>query len=137
MIDLTNKRTKLEDLLARMAESIQLDSTRRRKMEETYHAIENVLDSDEHFFGNNEFEIYPQGSVSLGTTVRPIGKNEFDLDIVVHIQADYQDFTPLQIYNQLKRVLQNSGNHKDLVELKNRCIRLKSLLGELKKNLIV
>ena len=124
MIDLTNKRTKLEDLLARMAESIQLDSTRRRKMEETYHAIENVLDSDEHFFGNNEFEIYPQGSVSLGTTVRPIGKNEFDLDIVVHIQADYQYFTPLQIYNQLKRVLQNSGNHKDLVELKNRCIRL-------------
>jgi len=124
MIDLTNKRTKLEDLLARMAESIQLDSTRRRKMEETYHAIENVLDSDEHFFGNNEFEIYPQGSVSLGTTVKPIGKNEFDLDIVVHIQADYQDFTPLQIYNQLKRVLQNSGNHKDLVELKNRCIRL-------------
>lgn len=124
MIDLTNKRTKLEDLLARMAEAIQLDSTRREKMEDTYHAIENVLDSDEQFFGDIRFELYPQGSVSLGTTVKPIGKNEFDLDIVVHIKADYQDFTPIEVYNQLKRVLLDSGNHKDLVELKNRCVRL-------------
>jgi len=124
MIDLSNNKTKLEDLLARMAESIQLDITRRRKMEETYQAIENLLESDEDFFGKNKFEIYPQGSVSLGTTVKPIAKNEFDLDIVIHIRADYQYYTPSEIYNQLKRVLLGSGNHKDLVELKNRCIRL-------------
>lgn len=124
MIQFNNKNTQLDDLLARIAEEIQLDDTRKERMESAYRAIESLLNEDEGFFKNAVFEIYPQGSVRIGTTVKPTSKNEFDLDIVVHIIMDWKEYSPQYIYNQLKRVLQNSDRYKDKVELKNRCIRL-------------
>ena len=124
MILFKNKNTQLDDLLARIAEQIQLDDTRKKRMETAYRAIESLLNEDTGFFKDAVFEIYPQGSVRIGTTVKPTGKNEFDLDIVVHIVMDWEKHSPQYIYNQLKRVLQNSDRYKDKVELKNRCIRL-------------
>ncbi|MEK6154587.1 nucleotidyltransferase [Flavobacteriaceae bacterium 3-367] len=124
MIQFNNRNTQLDDLLARMAEEIQLDDTRKERMESAYRAIESLLNEDIGFFKDTLFEIYPQGSVRIGTTVKPTGKNEFDLDIVVHIVMDWVEYSPQFIYNQLKRVLQNSDRYRDKVELKNRCIRL-------------
>ncbi|MEZ4859531.1 MAG: nucleotidyltransferase [Flavobacteriaceae bacterium] len=124
MIQFNNKNTQLDDLLARMAEEIQLDDTRKERMESAYRAIESLLNEDTGFFKNAIFEIYPQGSVRIGTTVKPTGKNEFDLDIVVHIVMDWEEYSPQFVYNQLKRVLQNSDRYRDKVEPKNRCIRL-------------
>ncbi|MHA7057414.1 SMODS domain-containing nucleotidyltransferase [Aquimarina sp. M1] len=124
MILFKNKNTQLDDLLARIAEQIQLDDTRKERMETAYRAIESLLNEDTGFFKDAVFEIYPQGSVRIGTTVKPTGKNEFDLDIVVNIVMDWEKYSPQYIYNQLKRVLQNSDRYKDKVELKNRCIRL-------------
>lgn len=123
MIQFENRDNQLDNILARMAESIQLDETRRLKMITSYEAIENLLNADD-FFEKIDFEIYPQGSVKIGTTVRPSGRNEFDLDIVVHLIVDWNEYTPEKIYNELKRVLKNSGHHEHMVELKNRCIRL-------------
>ena len=124
MIPFKNKNTQLDDLLARIAEEIQLDDTRKERMESAYRAIESLLNEDEGFFKNAIFEIYPQGSVRIGTTVKPTGKNEFDLDIVIHIIMNWEDYSPQFIYNELKRVLQNSDRYKDKVQLKNRCITL-------------
>lgn len=124
MIQLNDEKTQLDDLLARIAESIQLDDTRKQRMESAYQAIQELLDEDEGFFKHVQFEIYPQGSIRIGTTVKPTAKNEFDLDIVVHIIVDWKRYNPQQIYNELKRVLMGNGTYKEKVELKNRCIRL-------------
>ncbi|MCO6360376.1 nucleotidyltransferase domain-containing protein [Roseivirga pacifica] len=124
MIQLNDAKTQLDDLLARIAEGIQLDDTRKKRMESAYNAIQELLDEDEVFFKNVQFEIYPQGSMRIGTTVKPTAKNEFDLDIVIHLIVDWAHFNPQKIYNELKRVLTENGNYKDKVELKNRCIRL-------------
>lgn len=124
MMQFNDRKTQLDDLLARIAESIQLDDTRKERMKSAYEAIENLFKEDEAFFKHVDFDIYPQGSVKIGTTVKPTAKNEFDLDIVVHIVVDWNQYTPEQIYNALKCVLHNSGHHNEKVELKNRCIRL-------------
>jgi hypothetical protein len=124
MIQLNDKKTQLDDLLARIAESIQLDDTRKDRMKSAYNAIQDLLNEDEEFFKYLEFEVYPQGSVRIGTTVKPTAKNEFDLDIVIHIVVDWQRYTPQRIYDELKRVLIGSGIYKEKVELKNRCVRL-------------
>lgn len=119
-----DKNTQLEDLLARIAESIQLDDTRKNRMESAYKAIEDLLNNDNDFFKQLDFEVYPQGSISIGTTVKPTAKNEFDLDIVVHLLIDWVEYNPETVYNNLKRVLLGNENYKDKVQLKNRCIRL-------------
>lgn len=124
MIRINDSEARLDDLLARMTESIQLDETRKARMESAYKSVEKELKNDELFFKENDFEIYPQGSVKIGTTVKPIVNNEFDLDIVVHIRTDWSKHKPSFIYNQLKRVLENNEVYKKMMESKNRCIRL-------------
>lgn len=126
MYFLNNKTAQIDDLLARAAEKLQLDKTRREKIESSYMSIQEVLENDPEFFNSKSFEIYPQGSVRIGTTVKPLAKNEFDLDIVLHIRdKNYEQTNPIKVYNELKRVLKNDGRYEDKVEPKTRCVRLK------------
>lgn len=115
----------LDAELARIAESIQLDETRQKRMEAAYESINKILNDDNGYFKNANFEVYPQGSVRIGTTIRPIVGEEYDLDIVVHIYDDWKKKTSNEIYNELKRVLNNNAVYKEKIELKNRCIRIK------------
>ncbi|MDD4055948.1 MAG: nucleotidyltransferase [Bacteroides sp.] len=126
MYFLNNKTAQIDDLLARAAEKLQLDKTRREKIESSYMSIQEVLENDPEFFNSKSFEIYPQGSVRIGTTVKPLAKNEFDLDIVLHIRDNnFEQTNPIKVYNELKRVFKNDGRYEDKVEPKTRCVRLK------------
>ncbi len=125
MYFLNSKTAQIDDLLARAAEKLQLDKTRREKIESSYKSIQDVLDNDQIYFHSKNFEIYPQGSVRIGTTVKPIAENEFDLDIVLHIKDNvYEKTDPMQVFNELKRVLLENGNYKDKVKPKTRCVRI-------------
>jgi hypothetical protein len=125
MYFLNNSKAQLDDLLARAAEKLQLDKTRKEKMESSYNAIQEFLEKDEYFFNKLEFEIYPQGSIRIGTTVKPLSKNEFDLDIVLHIKNEsYERIDPNTVYNALWSRLKRDGVYGEKVEQKTRCIRL-------------
>lgn len=117
-------KEKLDNLLANMVKAVQLDETRKTRMESSYKAVEDVLNNDNSFFKPLQFEVYPQGSVKIGTTVKPIASNEFDLDIVLHISDKSKILSPSQLYNELKRVFQENEKYKSMVKLKNRCIQL-------------
>lgn len=124
MIPFQNKYVQLDDLLDRMAESLQLDKTRYELMIQHYEAIKKWIQTDEVFFKPFKYELYPHGSVRIRTTVKPIGKDEFDLDIALHLKMQWTNHTPEKIYSELKRRLSESAIYKEKMELKNRCIRL-------------
>ncbi|WP_149304602.1 MULTISPECIES: nucleotidyltransferase domain-containing protein [Flavobacteriaceae] len=113
-----------EDLLARLAESLELDETRSNKMETAYNAIYDVLKADPVFFSKVDFVVYPQGSKAIGTTTKPIGKDEFDLDIVVQIKDSYRNYTSSEIYNHLIRVFTSNEVYRPKLLKKNRCARI-------------
>lgn len=113
-----------DDVLARIAESLQLDKTRRKQMEDAYRGVSNFLSNDESYFKTLNIDIYPQGSVRIGTTVRPIKGDEFDLDLVLHIRKLYKDFHPQVIYRELFSKLKGHGIYGAMAEQKNRCVRL-------------
>lgn len=123
MISIDNKNTQIDDLLDKMAEEIQLDSTRYERMKTSYEAVKNWIEADEIFFHPYRYDLYPHGSVRILTTVKPIGKDEFDLDIVIHLKSN-TPHTPQRIYNELKRRIGENEKYKGMMELKNRCIRL-------------
>ena len=78
-----------EDILARIAEKLQLDNTRKARMESAYAALSQIIHEDQGFFKDLQIDIYAQGSVPIGTTVKPFRGDEFDLDIVIHIKSPY------------------------------------------------
>lgn len=114
----------IDDLLNRIAESLQLDETRKASAERSYRAVSEWVSKDEGFFKGIPFDIYPQGSIRIGTTVKPYLGSEFDLDIVVHLADQYGSYDPMKVLNQLERRLKESGTYEPMVERKNRCIRL-------------
>lgn len=124
MITTQEKTTQVDDLLDKMAESLQLDNTRKERMTTAYEAVKDWIESDEKFFKPFRYDFYPHGSVRTLTTVRPMGKDEFDLDVAVHLKADYAAHTPARIYQELKRRLGEHGIYKSMLETKNRCLRL-------------
>ena len=66
------------DILQRISQALQLDDTRRERAEQSYLAVGKVL---EEGFESNNIEIFPQGSFSIGTTVKPQSEEEYDLDV--------------------------------------------------------
>ena len=124
MIALESKATQIDDLLDRMAKEVQLDSTRYERMKSSYKSVQKWIEGDETFFKPYNYDVYPHGSVRTLTTVKPIGKDEFDLDIAIHLKSD-TPHTPQRIYDELKRRMKEyASNHGLKFEAKNRCVRL-------------
>lgn len=125
MIDLFENYTlQREELLARIAQELQLNKTRLMRMESAYNALAEFLKNDNDFFEDLEIEVYAQGSKRIGTTVRPINNEDFDLDVVLHIYDPYYNHTPEQVYSALVNSLRNNEHYKYIMEKKKRCVRL-------------
>jgi hypothetical protein len=115
----------IDNLLNGVGVKLQLDKTRRDRVEQSYKAVSEWLDKDDSIANGAPFSIYPQGSYRLGTTVRPILGNEYDLDFVIEVQMPWNSSIDAmaflkQIYNRLRE----NDVYKDKVELKNRCVRI-------------
>lgn len=124
MINFYEKKTQIDDMLDRMAEKLQLGDARYDRMKQHYEAIKNWIENDEQFFKPFAYEVYPHGSVRILTTVKPIGKDEFDLDVALHIKTSHVSHTPQRIYHELKRRLEAHETYKQMLEPKKRCLRL-------------
>lgn len=120
----TEQEYKKDELLAIIAANLELDASRKQQMESAYRAVNDVLSRDEEFFKNITINVYAQGSLLIGTTIKPLSGEEFDLDIVLHIEDSYLKHTPAEIYDELYRVLSNHETYKPLLEKKNRCVRI-------------
>lgn len=120
----TDQYIQLDDLLDKMAEELELGETRWKRMESSYNEVSNWLKNDDGYFQKTEFEIYPQGSVKIGTAIKPFKGEEFDLDVVIHLKDFDQALLPLIVFTRLKRRLAEHGYYKEILELKNRCVRL-------------
>ncbi len=124
MLITSDSYTQLEDTLAKMAEAAELDQTRWNKLKTAYEAISKWFSEDPDFFGEVGIEIYPQGSVSIGTTTKPIGKTEFDLDVVIHIKLLSSNYEPESIFNEVVRRLNENEIYKKMSEPMSHCVRL-------------
>ena len=61
----------------------------------------------------------------LNTTVKPLKGDEYDLDFVCELSCDPRTFgTPLQVLELLATRLRQSDTYNNMMEVKNRCIRL-------------
>ncbi|WP_270087088.1 nucleotidyltransferase domain-containing protein [Sphingobacterium sp. SYP-B4668] len=125
MLDIFNNYPlQREELLARIAQELQLDKTRLDRMESAYNAVAELLKNDKDFFDGLVIEVYAQGSKRIGATVRPFNKADFDLDVVLHIFDAYHRHSPEEIYNALVKALEKDGYYKTILEKKKRCVRL-------------
>jgi len=112
-------------ILAAITNAHSLTATERERLEQAYGAIGKFL-AEHPDFENITIEVHPQGSMSIGTTVRPEGKIEIDIDIVILlIQGYHNKVTCKKLLSKLYTALNEYAERHDLgIELKRRCVQL-------------
>lgn len=117
--------TQVDNLLQRVGEKLQISPTAYTQAESRYNAIADWLRGESSPLTIYNPTIFPQGSLRIGTTVKPVGHNEYDLDLVCLFTANPEIFpNPVELLNIVERRLRSNGIYKDMTERKNRCIRI-------------
>lgn len=69
-------------------------------------------------------EIYAHGSTGLGTTVRPIGREDFDVDLICKVLRFTADRPPAELKRIVGDRLKENARYAGMLEEKKRCWRL-------------
>jgi Second Messenger Oligonucleotide or Dinucleotide Synthetase domain len=120
-----DSRGQLDDLLWRVCEEIQLPTSRYDRAVTHYEAVSDWLDRDGSVLSRMSPSIYPQGSMKIGTTVKPLSREEHDLDFVCEVREPASNLkSPLELLNLLVLRLRQNETYASVLEVKNRCVRL-------------
>lgn len=116
------KKSMLMEMLDSVFDNLDLTKTQRERIETAYKAVGNYLASCEHPLLEGAL-IYPQGSMRLRTTNKPLGQEEFDVDLILFLpHATYA--TRDEIVRVVKQHLVDNDVYKDLVEDLPRGLRI-------------
>jgi hypothetical protein len=78
------RQTKIVELLERVCESLELSPSQFALAKQRYEGVGQCLAvSKEPVL--RDIAVFLQGSAALRTTVKPIGVNEYDVDLVAHV----------------------------------------------------
>jgi hypothetical protein len=119
----SNRVEWLDRHLARVCVLSELTATQFRNAEEKYRAVGDWLAADDSSLALFAPEVYPQGSMLLGTTVRPYGQNEYDLDLVCQLHWCAQQ-PPLTIYDWVQSRMAANETYREMLGKLKRCLRL-------------
>ncbi len=114
-------------MLAALAASVELSDTQRKRAIKSYEAVGAWLADDDGTLAGRHEEIFAQGSMALGTTVKPAAGNEFDIDLVAGYSWDPSSDNSFKLYKDVLARLRAHGVYRDILEEKPNCIRLNYL----------
>lgn len=119
---LVARKNQLVGILERLCEALELSATQYETAKKRYEGVgEWLAAADEPLL--RTLSIYLQGSTALGTTVKPIGRNEHDVDLVGHVAGGGRP-TPATLKRIIGDRLRENGHYRPLLEEMPRCWRL-------------
>ena len=90
-------RKRLNRILTDLAAELDVPPSKYREATEHYKAVGAWLDADDSELARYQPSIYPQGSFALGTAVKPLGDEEYDVDTVCLLQLTPDQVTQKQL----------------------------------------
>lgn len=113
----------LDSILEQVCVDVQLTSAQYEDATKKYGSIGRWLADPSSPLYRYAPDIHPQGSMSLGTTIRPWRGEEFDLDVVCQLNGcDGQ--AAAAVYELVARRLRDHGTYRLILEPRNRCLRI-------------
>jgi hypothetical protein len=117
------RQTQIIEVLETVCESLELSPTQFTVAKQRYEGVGACLAGSEEPV-LRRIAIYLQGSTALRTTVKPIGVNEHDVDLVAHVPDLDVQVSPAALKKAIGDCLRGNGNYASLLEEMPRCWRL-------------
>ena len=117
------KNVELVGVLERLCQTLELSDSQYENAKGRYEAVGRWLaDADDALIST--VRIYPQGSTAIGTTVKPIGSNEHDVDLVSHVEQADHIISPAALKKAIGDRLRANGRYEGILEEMGRCWRI-------------
>lgn len=116
------RKAELVGVLERICQSLELTDTQYQSAKERYEGVGRWLAASDNPL-LQALLIYLQGSTALRTTVKPISRNEHDVDLVAH-NPNLHPVPPTTVKKAIGDRLRMNGHYAPLLEEKPRCWRL-------------
>lgn len=109
-------------ILTDVVKQLDLTATQFVQIERSYHALASELKKE-----HQGVNVYPQGSIRLGTIIRPYSEakdTDFDVDLVAEYPIQKSSTTPKAVKDLVGNVLKNNETYKSKLIEKKRCWRI-------------
>lgn len=119
-----NFNSRIDSILKIICERIQLSKTQHTQAEEHYMAVSRWLEQEDSLLSPYKPKIYPQGSLPMGVTNKPLKKDEYDLDFICELKIYSWQITPADLFSKVEYRISQHKDYRDRMELGKRCIKL-------------
>lgn len=111
-----NTPVELAELLQRLVDELDVPPGKYREAQERYDAVAEWLNESDSKVAQYHPTIYPQGSFRLGTVIRPLGDEEYDVDAVclLHVKSPDQT-TQQQVKNLVGERLKEKERYRQML----------------------
>jgi hypothetical protein len=117
------RNAELVGVLERLCQGLELTDSQFELAKARYEAVGRWLAGAEEKLIRTIL-IYPQGSTAIGTTVKPIGRIEHDVDLVSHVVEPDQMISPAALKSAIGNRLRFHGQYASILEEMGRCWRI-------------
>lgn len=117
------KNVQLVGVLEMMCQGLELTDSQFELAKSRYEGVGRWLADAEDMLIRT-VAIYLQGSTAIGTTVKPIGSNEHDVDLVAHVPEPDHIISPPALKAAIGKRLRANGHYARILEEMGRCWRL-------------
>lgn len=114
----------LSYILEVICNKLQISDEQHASAEEKYLAVGKWLAMIDSPLYNYMPVIFPQGSFRIGTTVKPLANDEYDIDLVCHLQKDGTITDPMALLEAVHQRIITNKIYEPISEKKNRCVRI-------------
>jgi len=117
------RKAEVYSILDEICQALELTAAQLEAAQTSYEAVaEWIAASDNPLL--KLIDVYAHGSAGLGTTVRPIGREDFDVDIICKVLRFTADRPPSELKRTVGDRLKENARYARMLEEKKRCWRL-------------
>jgi hypothetical protein len=117
------RKAEVYSLLDQICQALELTDAQLAAARTSYEAVAEWLsESDNPLL--KSIDIYAHGSTGLGTTVKPIGREDFDVDLICKVLRFTADRPPAELKRIVGDRLKENARYAAMLEEKKRCWRL-------------
>lgn len=108
-------------LLMEIVDLLRITDGQRMLAEKSYNKIGDWLKFEDSRLSKYDISVFPQGSIKLGTLIKPIDGNVYDIDVVCQLSKNIDDISAYELKDMIGNRLKQNQEYRYMIKEKKRC----------------